>query len=94
MAVKNKKRKIVIFGLVAFTIYVLISFVFINQDVKRTNDEVKNLQAKIDEKAIVNQQVQEMIENGVDQNYIIKMAREKLGFVFPNERVYIDISGK
>ena len=34
-----------------------------------------------------------MIDQGVDDEYIQKLAREKLGLVYPDERVYIDMGG-
>ena len=43
----------------------------------------------------MNEELQNLIDNGADAEYIIKMAKDKLGLVFPDERIYMDIiSGK
>lgn len=97
MAAKNKTRKlkgiVVAVALLVFTIYVVISLVFIGNDIKEKHQETIKLQDQIVDTETINQELQELIDNGADADYIIKIAREKLGLVFPDERVYVDISG-
>ena len=87
MASKSKARGlkgiIVAVALLVFTIYVVISLILIGNDIKAKRQETVELQA----------QIVDLIDNGADAEYIIKIAKEKLGLVYPDERVYVDISG-
>ena len=90
---KRKRRIVVIVVVIAVTIYVGISMVFITNSYREKNQEIQQVQQQIDEQTVLNQEYQEMIDQGVDDEYIQKLAREKLGLVYPDERVYIDMGG-
>ena len=90
---KRKRRIVVIVAVIAITIYVGISMVFITNSYREKNQEIQQVQQQIDEQTVLNQEYQEMIDQGVDDKYIQKLAREKLGLVYPDERVYIDMGG-
>ncbi len=90
---KRKRRIVVIVAVIAITIYVGISMVFITNSYREKNQEIQQVQQQIDEQTVLNQEYQEMIDQGVDDEYIQKLAREKLGLVYPDERVYIDMGG-
>lgn len=90
---KRKRRIVVIVAVIAITIYVGISMVFITNSYREKNQEIQQIQQQIDEQTVLNQEYQEMIDQGVDDEYIQKLAREKLGLVYPDERVYIDMGG-
>lgn len=90
--VRLRKNRIAGLALIAFTLYVFISLAFINHDIKAKQEESTQLEAAIEEKSIMNQEIQDRIEKGIDAEYIIKIAREQLNFVFPNERVYRDMN--
>lgn len=97
MASKSKARGlkgiIVAIALLVFTIYVVISLILIGNDIKAKRQETVELQAQIVDKETINKELQDLIDNGADAEYIIKIAKEKLGLVYPDERVYVDISG-
>ena len=90
---KRKRRIVVIVAVIAIIIYVGISMVFITNSYREKNQEIQQVQQQIDEQTVLNQEYQEMIDQGVDDEYIQKLAREKLGLVYPDERVYIDMGG-
>ena len=90
---KRERRIVVIVAVIAITIYVGISMVFITNSYREKNQEIQQVQQQIDEQTVLNQEYQEMIDQGVDDEYIQKLAREKLGLVYPDERVYIDMGG-
>lgn len=94
MTIKWKKNRIVIFALIAFTVYVIVSLFFVNRDIKTRKEETAELVNDIEEQTILNQEMQDIIDKGgADEDYIIKIAREKLNFVFPDETVYKDMIG-
>ncbi|HIR41728.1 MAG TPA: septum formation initiator family protein [Candidatus Egerieicola pullicola] len=90
---KRKRRIVVIVAVIAITIYVGISMVFITNSYREKSQEIQQVQQQIDEQTVLNQEYQAMIDQGVDDEYIQKLAREKLGLVYPDERVYIDMGG-
>ena len=92
-AKKRKRRIVVIVAVIAITIYVGISMVFITNAYREKSQEIQQVQQQIDEQTVLNQEYQAMIDQGVDDEYIQKLAREKLGLVYPDERVYIDMGG-
>ncbi len=95
MAEKKRKRsRIMLIALAAFTVYVLVSLYFINVDIRERRQDTAYLQEQITEQQIQNEELQEIVDKGeVDENYIIRQAREKLNFAFPDERVFQDIVG-
>ena len=90
---KRKRRIVVIVAVIAITIYVGISMVFITNSYREKSRDIQQVQQQIDEQTVLNQEYQAMIDQGVDDEYIQKLAREKLGLVYPDERVYIDMGG-
>lgn len=91
---RKKKNHMVVVALVAFTIYVLVSLYFINVDIRERQQDTANLQEQIVKQQAENEELQEIVDKGeVDEDYIIRQAREKLNFVFPDERVFKDIVG-
>ena len=90
---KRKRRIVVIVAVIAITIYVGISMVFITNSYREKSREIQQVQQQIDEQTVLNQEYQAMIDQGVDDEYIQKLAREKLGLVYPDELVYIDMGG-
>ena len=46
-----------------------------------------------EEQKILNDEMQGLIDQGSDKEFIVKMAREKLGLIFPDERVFFNTSG-
>ena len=91
---RKKKNHMVVVALVAFTIYVLVSLYFINVDIRERQQDTANLQEQIVKQQAENEELQEIVDQGeVDEDYIIRQAREKLNFVFPDERVFKDIVG-
>ena len=59
----------------------------------RHGDGVKNvLQAQIVEQQAENERLQAVVDGGDEQEYIARVAREKLGYVMPDEKVYYDIT--
>ncbi len=91
---KLPKNRIVAIALIVFTIYVIISLVWIHNDKKERQAELAQVENQIEEQTVVNQEMQDLLDKGIDDSYIIKQARELLNFVFPNEKVYKDVTGK
>ncbi len=81
------------FAVVAFLAYGLFNIVSLNFDVASKEQELQELNDQVE---ILEQQNEEALrQSELDENneYIEKVAREKLGYAYPNERIYVDISG-
>jgi len=55
--------------------------------------ELAELQQQYEEKRIANKELELQLQQGMDEEYVERIAREKLDYVAPDEKVYIDISG-
>ncbi len=51
------------------------------------------LQTQIEQQQIENAELSDMVKNGVNEDYIEKIAREKLELVYPNERIFVGQDG-
>ena len=94
MARKAKKRSIILRLLVIFVSVFMITKLFgllndLNEkksELNALNEELKTKQADVEE-------LKNLIENGSKEQIIEKAARQRLGFVYSNEEIYVDISG-
>lgn len=75
-------------GLIIYFAYVIVSQ---QQTISEKSDKLKECQAKIQEETTTNKQLKVEKENSRSDEFIEKIAREKLGMVKQNERVFVDI---
>lgn len=73
-------------------VYLLVSFVNGQMQVASIQAQQETVQAEIDAKAAENEELSEILESGDDNAYIERIARQKLGYAWPDEKVYIDIT--
>lgn len=72
--------------------YFVISLINIHVQINDRKEEAKELNARYEEQVAENAQLQDVIDGGDRDNYIERVAREKLGYVLPGERVYYNIT--
>lgn len=51
-------------------------------------EEQKALEAELAEYRRVREELQELLDSDMDYEYIVKIAKEKLGLYFPDEEMY------
>lgn len=92
---KARKRKGVFLKLllVVFLCYGLTSLAMLQMDLARKNEELETINKKIVEQQQTNEELKTMLGQSDYSEYIARIAREKLGYVYPDERVFIDVSG-
>lgn len=78
----------------AFSIYAAFTLVSLQLQIREKEKLVEDLQAQIDQQRMENRQIEDILENPDDTAYIAEIAREKLGYIAPGERVFVDISSK
>ena len=91
---KNSGKLIIRLCLVLFAIYVVYNLVVLHMQIKEKNQELAALEAEIYSQNLVNQQLEESATAKLTDEEIAEIAREKLGYSLPGERIFIDITGK
>ena len=94
-AASNKQNKSILLRIliVVFCVYMLISLGNLYRELCQerealaaVNIEKSETQAGVDE-------INNLLENGTEEEILEKAARDRLGYVYPNEQVFVDISG-
>ena len=80
--------------ILAFSVYAAFTLVSLQLQIREKEKKMAVLQAAIDQQKLENRQIQDILDNADDTEYIAEIAREKLGYVAPGERVFVDISSK
>ena len=95
MKQKPKKQKSVILRLVILGVCVYMSVTLINlwQNLKESKAELAALQLEYEAQVNDIEELRAMLESDSDTKLIEKAARERLGYIYSNEQVFIDISG-
>jgi len=88
---KRKKPSFMIFALCLVFLY--FSYLAIGQQriLDAKNQEMAKIEKKIEEEQKANEELKKEIEIIDSDEYKEKVAREKLGMVKKNERVFVDI---
>ena len=89
---KRKTSKLGLFVIIGFFVY--FAYVFIDQQkvLYAKEIEMDNIQAKIEEEMKLNEELKKQKEMLGSDEYVEKIAREKLGMVKPGERIFVDIN--
>ncbi|HEY8348531.1 MAG TPA: septum formation initiator family protein [Clostridia bacterium] len=88
-----KKGKTSIGIFILLVIFLYLSYIAVNQQrlIYAKNLELSKLEDKIAEEKKINEELKKQSKIIESDEYIEKIAREKLGMVKKNERVYVDI---
>jgi len=88
-----KKGKATVGIFILLVIFLFLSYIAVNQQglIYAKNQELNKLEEKIAEEKKINEELKKQSKMIESDEYIEKVAREKLGMVKKNERVYVDI---
>ncbi len=89
----NFKRLALSLFVLAFCAYFVCKVISQQAVLSRKNDEIQSINGQIEAASRETERLSGELESVNDPEYMERMAREKLGLVAPNERVYIDLSG-
>lgn len=78
----------------AFAVYAAFTLVSLQLEIREKEKKIARLQTEIEQQELENRQIQDVLDSADDTEYIAEIAREKLGYVAPGERVFVDISSK
>ncbi len=85
----------ILFRLVAlaFSVYMIITMGGLFKDLADAKNELNYWQTIEEQTSLRIDELKRLLESGDEAAIIEKAARERLGYVYADEQVYIDISG-
>lgn len=92
---KSNKNKSILLRVAAF---IFIGFLVVNLGYQQIDYSTKARQLEAqqkekEEKTMIKEELTRLLETSGDKEFIENAARQKLGYVYPNERVYYDSWG-
>lgn len=92
---KKKKVGMLTKVLVAvFAVYATFTMVSLQLQISQKKEEQAELKAQVAEQTLRNAEVKALLESENSDEYVARIARDKLGYISPGERVFVDISSK
>ena len=93
---RNQKKKssvILRIAAVAVSVYMIVSLCTLWQNLVKEQNSLAELERVKAEKISQIDYLTSLLESGNESEIIEKAARERLGYVYSDEQVFIDISG-
>ncbi len=92
---KRKQNKSIIFRIIVlvFCGYFIITLTNLWNSLNEKKQELKKLNLEYSEKLNDVEELKALLESETNTQLIEKAARERLGYVYSNEQIFIDISG-
>ena len=86
---RSKKIGLVVkIVLVILLVYLVLTLVNVQQQISDAHAAIDTLTQQVDEQTQANTELSNAIENRDDPSYVEDLARERLGLVGPNDRVF------
>jgi len=86
----NPKKFIISVAVGLFALYFVYIMIWQQVSLSRKNQQIDRLEEEIQQATAQTEKLEAELENLNDPAYLEKIAREKLGLVRPNERVFVD----
>lgn len=95
MKQKPKRRKSVILRILVLglAVYLIVSLTALVDDLAEVKAEYDSVNEEYNSKMLYRDEMKELIESDSYDAIIEKAARERLGYVYGDETIYIDNSG-
>lgn len=87
--VKKKRKSLVIrIALLVFSVYVIIMTVDLQAEINNKKKQLSEIREDCRQQQLYKSEWEKMLQRGYDSEYMERTARERLGLVLPNERVF------
>lgn len=73
--------------------YVTIALIGMQLQVTAKRRQLNELLHSIAQQRLVNDETRRVLSNGTDEEYVERVARDQLGYAYPDEKIFIDRSG-
>ncbi len=93
---KNQKKRgsfLLRIAAVALSVYMIVSLCTLWRNLVNEQNSLAELEREKNEKISQIEYLTDLLESGNENEIIEKAARERLGYVYADEQVFIDISG-
>lgn len=77
-----------------FAVYAAFTLVSLQIQIGAKREEQQALQKQIEEQSLRNAEIEALLNSEENDEYIARIARDKLGYISPGERIFVDISSK
>jgi cell division protein FtsB len=92
MAVGHHKSLILRFAVFAFIVYIAVMLIGLQLQIGKSKAALSSVNAQVALQQGKNAEIQRVLAEN-DNKYKESIARDKLGYAEPNERIYINASG-
>ena len=83
---------LVAFAFTCLAVYLIITAIGTGIKINETNEKIKLPQSEYNKIVTENKDTQTLLKNANENDIIERIARERLGYVFPDEKVYVDVN--
>ena len=94
MSAAQQKKKtystILTVAFAALVCYFVIALISLQSDIKEQKEQIADINAQADAQSADNRELNNLLNDSDLDSYVERIAREELGYVFPDERVYYD----
>ena len=94
MSAAQKKKKtystILTVAFAALVCYFVIALISLQSDIKEQKEQIADINAQADAQSADNRELNNLLNDSNLDSYVERIAREELGYVFPDEREYYD----
>lgn len=91
---RGKKSIVLRLALIVFAVYLIVQMGTLQKQLIDKRAELSALKAEHQSIVLKNQELCELLSSGSENDLIERAARDKLKYVYSDEEVYTDISGK
>ena len=88
----RKKSSILTLGLVLLIGYFVITFLSLQLSIKERRSVLEQKNVAYQQQLAENERLKSVVESEDKSEYIEQVAREKLGYVMPGEKVFYDVT--
>ena len=89
----KRRRKIVSFVLIGLCVYFIYSIIVLRINISKEQQSLNTLENRVEAQKLVNEELERIIYNDGEREYIERIAREKLGYAAIDERIFVDLAG-
>lgn len=86
-------RKLLCLVLAAFCLYFIYNIIVIRVNLSREQQSLEILDRRVFEQKLMNEELERIVYSDGENDYVERIAREKLGYAAIDERIFVDISG-
>ena len=94
MSAAQKKKKtystILTVAFAALVCYFVIALIGLQSEIREQKEQIADINAQADIQSADNRELNNLLNDSDLDSYVERIAREELGYVFPDERVYYD----